>query len=288
MATKNFAGYPLPDKKIIDAQFNLLFKGGAPGNILADFIKDNYIGYAVFLAVKKLNVTAVDSAQFDAAADIALKVIESVCKLDNSGNIKFKGSSKFSTYLQSAVSMAVSSRRRVDYPTDVTRFGAAAVNAYRMHLLDGYSVSEVTEYLIKERSIDNSDIPAILRLINKYVVDELQRQSKRPGGVSHASLELLKDGRAGLDGSGGYEPSSHYHGPAESFERSTEKELIYWAVNKLGGTAKTVIKGYYLEERWETIAEMEKELGLKNGTYEIKKAKDKLHALIKAHNILHE
>lgn len=49
---------------------------------------------------------------------------------------------------------------------------------------------------------------------------------------------------------------------------------------------RSIVKGYFLEERWSSIKEMQTDLKLKNGVYELKKAKNKLKNILEEDFIL--
>lgn len=283
MAIGKISWKDLPPKHHLDSQIAMLFRGAASPQIIADFIREHYFPFAYLYAAELSGAGRGGGAGeglLDAAADLAAATMENILARAEAGTLDFRGSAAFSSYLYRAVSLGLKASRRIHYPTAVKRLGLPAMNAYRMMLLDGATSGETARYLTVEQGIDPDQARGIIRTIGSFHDDELQRRKKRPGGVSHASLDLLRDGPEGGESGGGYEPAAGTPTPEQQLLNTISLKALGDAVDRLGEPGRSVIRGYMLEGRWQTIAEMEAALELKNGSYELKKAKDELRRLL--------
>ena len=76
-------------------------------------------------------------------------------------------------------------------------------------------------------------------------------------------------------------PGSRQQTPEEDFFRRKGEAILRSVIKLLPEPSRSVILGHELEGRWDSIKEMEQDLGLKNWSYELKKARDMLKAMMK-------
>lgn len=272
--------YKKIDKKAIDAEFLRRFQGSgdsrdspADPDSLANFVRDSYFPLLYAYAGRILESMAGTFRYEDAVSSLAIDVMEEIISSIRRGTLGFNGSSAFSSYLFSAVKLKRLEKSKIYYPSEVQRHGPAATHAYRLLLIERLGTVEVERILRSRYELGDAAVVEIMALVGSYEFDEIQRRRDRDEFDEDSSVELLRE-------------ESPYHLPHNKssglgdYIRKSEVDTLYSALSRLEEPAASIIRGYMLEGRWANLKEMEEELGLKNGSYELKKAKSRLRELV--------
>ena len=272
MATWKIPPGGLPDRRDLDLEMLTLLRSCAPGKVIAATVR-KYFPLAYVFAAQTLKNRVSSERMADAAADLALSTMEHLILRAEEGTLSYRGSGGFSAYLSRALAFSYKAKVRIEYPTAVIRRGLPAMNAYRMVLVEGYDRAAVLRLLRQEFGIEETDAGELFDLVSIYQNREMEKNRKRPGKEAEGSLDEAVD-------EGGHPPKSREAGPEEAFFNAHRVGALENALNSLDELPAAIIRGYLLDGRWKKISEMEAELGLKNGSYELKKAKAELLRLL--------
>ena len=270
--------YKKIDKGKIDAEFHRRWSNIGcqfDRDALADYIRDSYFPLLYAFAAKLLSSMAGSQKYEDAVSSLVIDVMEDVIGSTRDNNLGYRGSSSFSSYLFSALRNKHREKSKLYYPSEVQRHGMAAKHAYRLLLVERFSSLEVKRILQENYEIEGPNLGEIMALVRSYEMDESVRRRDRGEFNEDDSMDRLQEENP-------YGAPHNSSSAIADYLRQSEIDLLYRSLSRLEEPAQTILRGYMLEERWSSLAEMEEELGLKNGSYELKKAKKQLGELMEA------
>jgi hypothetical protein len=264
------------DRKKIDAEFRrrwMSVRCAADRESLAGYVRDNYFSLLYYFAGNLLSALAGTARYEDEVSSLVIDVMEEIVTAIRDGRNTYSGKSAFSSYLYSALRLKHLEKSKIYYPSQVEREGMAAKHAYRLLLVERFDAAQV-EYILGQRyELSPERTREILALVRSYEHDETVRRRYRGEFSEDDSFERLREENPyGLPSSGETALSDYI--------KESEIKLLYEAISSLEEPAASVIRGYVLEGRWQNLKEMEEELGVKNGSYELKKAKQRLRKLM--------
>lgn len=265
MAIWNIPPGGMPDRHSLDLECAALIKAGAPGSVVAVTLRKYFpLAYVTAAGILRSRVSAETLA--DEAAELALRTMETLILRAEGGTLGFSGSGSFSAYLARSLQFAYKASVRIDYPVSIRRGGMKAMTAYRMVLAEGYDRATAIRLLAQEFSLRNDEAARLVDAALSFHERESEKDRRRPGKYRHTSLER--------------HPRDAEPTPEEGLILKDQLRIVAEAVDRLAEPAASVIRGFILEGRWKTLADMEADLGLTNGSYELKKAKEELRRLI--------
>lgn len=267
---------PKIDKKQIDNDFTAIWKSThspADWEHLAEYIRSNYFPLAYAFAGKLFEGLAGTQKYEDAVSSLVVEVMEDIVTTTRKGTLSYRGTAAFSSYLFSALKLKKLESRKIYYPREVERLGMAAKHAYRLLLIEDFEETEVLRIIQDWYELSAESTRTILNLIHTYSLDEVKRRRDRGEYHHDDSLERIYEDTP-------YKTPHTGTSALTEYLRKHEIELLYSAINGLEPTEQAIIRGYMIEGRWRTIAEMEAELHLKNGAYALKKIKKKLAEIL--------
>lgn len=253
----------------IDSGFLTLWTSQAGNSVIADYIRNNYfaIAYGFAATILKNRVTR-DNLE-EEAANLALDVMSDIIKAAETGTLKFTGkSSTFSTYIFAALKFKRSGKNKFYYPSEVKRKGLPAMDVYHYIFVEKYSDSEIISHIKGSFQISDEKIKEYINLACSFNEKEWNRTAAKKM-TSIESYDHLLDVAP-------HKEQGNTLTPQGEFFKQHDLKLLNNALSSLNKLESTIIKGYFLEGRWKNIKEMQTELKLKNGVYELKKVKEKL------------
>jgi hypothetical protein len=272
------------DVKKIDSDFAALLASSpprqSPGAEIVEFIRHHYFPVAYLFAAQILSKSGGSSDFKNDSAELAVDAMEDIITGAREGKLSFQGKSFFSSYLYAAILNKHREGSKLYYPAEVKRRGMPAIEAYRLLLIEGYDPMEVGRILEQEYGLDWENAYPFIALAESYRNAEQERSRKRKKHAEDISYDAMIEAGAPVDNPvlTGKTQSAP---PEDEFLRREAKTILKKLVERLPEPSRSVITGYFLEKRWDSIKEMEAELGLKNGSYELKKARDMLAKIIK-------
>ncbi len=265
--------FQLSDIKSKNEGLRTLLDSNAGNSEIAGYIRDNYFEAAYYFAGIILQKKVRPDSLNDEASSLAVNTMEDIITSAVKGRLNYSGDAEFSTYLYSALMNKYSGGRKFYYPSEVKRKGIYAMEVYRLLYVEKYTGGEIVNLLKGNLGITEEKIRKYVNLACSFHEKECVRKNRN--NMMHVeSYDHI------------IETSPHMEAavretPLDKYLKKSDLELLFRAVSILGEPGQTVIKGYYLEKRWRNIKEMEADLGLKNGSYELKKAREKLSEILK-------
>ena len=209
----------------------------------------------------------------DEAANIALDVMSDIIKAAETGVLKFTGkSSTFSTYIFAALKFKRSGKNKFYYPSEVRRKGLPAMEVYHFIFVEKYSNSEIISHIKGSFQISDKKIKEYINLACSFNEKECDRTAAKKM-TTVESYDYILDAAPQREQGSTFTPQSE-------FFKQHDLKLLDNALSSLNKLEATIVKGYFLEGRWKSIKDMQADLKLKNGVYELKKVKEKIKRVI--------
>ncbi len=260
------------DTSLIDREFLTLWKAKADNLIIRNYIRNNYFILAYSYAATILNNKVSRDKLEDEVSELVLDTMSGIIEAAGKGALNFKGKAAFSTYIFAALKYGKNDKKKIYYPSEVKRKGLPAMEIYRLLLIEKYSYMEILSSIKQSFQLSEEKIIEYINLASSYTEKEDKRISTRKQNVVDSYDRLLEETPQ-------YEKGASLSAQSDYFKKY-DCDLLNDALTTLTSTEKDIVEGHLLDNRWENIKEMQKELNLKNGVYEIKKVKEKIKRVI--------
>ncbi len=262
----------ITDTPAINKGFLALWTTKAGNPVVADYIRNNYFVLAYSYAATVLKNKVSRDKLEDEVSELVLDTMNDIIVAAENGTLSFKGKAAFSTYIFSALKRKRSDKKRIYYPSEIKRRGVYAVEVYHLLLIKKYSNAEIILNMRNRFHLTEEEVTEYIHLSYSYTEKENNRISDRKQNVVDSYDRILEESPQKEKGT--------LSSVQSDFFKKQDLDLLEEAISSLNSTEKDIIEGHFLDNRWGNIKEMETELKLKNGVYEIKKAKGKLKSVL--------
>lgn len=233
---------------------------GASPAIMEAFVVRNYLPVAYIFALRMNHALRDVEKLEDKVSDIAVEVVDGIVAKIRNNAFSFRGESRFSTYLWSA--MKRSGRDKHYVPKAVSSLGPDAENAFRMIWCEGKSTTECRQLLMASADLDSGKTDEIIGSVTAAV-----------RGTPAAMVKVQGEIAADLsDPAEGMIPTARDPGPEEQFLQSVLKERVETVLEQLDDEDREIITAHYVSGL--SIREIGRRMGLKSPQYRFTQARN--------------
>lgn len=250
----------------LDAELAELLAGDASPELVEAFIVRNFLPVAYIFALRLNRSHTMNDERQDEVSEMAISAIDDVVAKVRSGSFRFRGDSRFSTYLFSTLKRM--RRVKAYVPRAVTALGAEAEHCFRLLYVEGREPDEARQVMRAELSLSEERIDELLRSVTGALAGNPVAQRLRAGRQA-VEIDPTEPATQHLTVAPGDTPE-------ETFLRGTLQERVEAVLEAMPEEDRHIILLRFVSGM--SIREVGRRLGLRSPQYRFEQARERFFA----------